>query len=164
MPNAPRSRRACAALVLLFRAGLCALPAKAEGVPASFDCAKAESAPAVINAVAWQGDIFYARVARRTLGGEGEEGGWKLENHLFGAENSLPVYQADTGLLAFDMETHKLRRIASISGGDRPYALFGDLGLLVWSTQNSCGDPFPARLEEHTSELQSLMRISYAVF
>src|SRR3546814_3096967 len=26
------------------------------------------------------------------------------------------------------------------------------------------GDPFPARSEEHTSELQSLMRISYAVF
>src|SRR3546814_2712544 len=105
----PDRRLAGAALVLLIMAGLWALPAKAEGVPASFDCAKAESAPAVINAVAWQGDIFYARVARRTLGGEGEEGGWKLENHLFGAENSLPVYPADTGLLAFDMETHKLR-------------------------------------------------------
>src|SRR3546814_6698134 len=105
-----------------------------------------------MNAGVWQGDIFYARVARRTLGGEGEEGGWKRENHLFGAENSLPVYPADTGLLAFDMETHKLRRIASISGGDRPYALFGDLGLLVW------------RSEEHTSELPSLMPQSNAAF
>src|SRR3546814_10806802 len=106
------------------------------------------------------------------------------------------------------METHKLRRIASISGGDRPYALFGDLGLLVWSTHNSCGDEFLAeqdesapgrfflahlqkpeagkgcasgfqqsalrslsrqprrshRSEAHTSEIQSLMRISYAAF
>src|SRR3546814_10322534 len=28
----------------------------------------------------------------------------------------------------------------------------------------SAGSPFPKRSEEHTSELQSLMRISYAVF
>src|SRR3546814_1020729 len=32
------------------------------------------------------------------------------------------------------------------------------------STQQTRSDPGPARSEEHTSELQSLMRISYAVF
>src|SRR3546814_8550658 len=100
MTNSPDRRLAGAALVLLIMAGLWALPAKAEGVPASFDCAKAESAPAVINAVAWHGDISYARFARRTLVGEGEEGGWKLENHLFGAEKSLPVYPPDMGVIA----------------------------------------------------------------
>src|SRR3546814_2369373 len=30
--------------------------------------------------------------------------------------------------------------------------------------ENDCVPPLPARSEEHTSELQSLMRISYAVF
>src|SRR3546814_6522487 len=38
-----------------------------------------------------------------------------------------------------------------------------------WSHARGCGGPapggqWPARSEEHTSELQSLMRISYAVF
>src|SRR3546814_8964601 len=34
----------------------------------------------------------------------------------------------------------------------------------VVSQGNQCGNDFLARSEEHTSELQSLMRISYAVF
>src|SRR3546814_1854487 len=39
---------------------------------------------------------------------------------------------------------------------------FGDVPLLYGKTEGST--PFRLRSEEHTSELQSLMRISYAVF
>ncbi len=79
-------------------------------------------------------------------------GGWELENYLFDAENSLIVYPADTGLVAFDLETRKLRRIAGTSHDDRPYALSADLGLLVWSTHNSCGDEFLAKQDERAPE------------
>ncbi|TAN15097.1 MAG: DUF1311 domain-containing protein [Rhizobiaceae bacterium] len=58
-------------------------------------------------------------------------GGWELANYLFDAENALLVYSADTGLVAFDMETRAVRRIAGTSRGDRPHALSTDLSLLV---------------------------------
>jgi uncharacterized protein len=79
-------------------------------------------------------------------------GGWDLASYLFDAGNSLLVYPADTGLVAFDMETHKIRRIASTSRGDRPYALSADLSLLAWSTRNSCGDEFLAEQDESAPE------------
>src|SRR3546814_7683113 len=37
-------------------------------------------------------------------------------------------------------------------------------GRLLFADRLSAPPPMPARSEEHTSELQSLMRISYAVF
>src|SRR3546814_4971425 len=43
-----------------------------------------------------------------------------------------------------------------------PHALGGGAGDRV--PHQHPADPLPARSEEHTSELQSLMRISYAVF
>src|SRR3546814_4699611 len=46
-------------------------------------------------------------------------------------------------------------------------AEFGFFGVVVYTrvqTPRRCGQPARARSEEHTSELQSLMRISYAVF
>jgi hypothetical protein len=79
-------------------------------------------------------------------------GGWELASYLFDAGNSLLVYPADTGLVAFDLETHKLRRIASTSRGDRPYALSADLNLLAWSTRNACGDEFLAEQDENAPE------------
>src|SRR3546814_1216204 len=36
--------------------------------------------------------------------------------------------------------------------------------MLVWPSMTQCGPTTVPRSEEHTSELQSLMRISYAVF
>ncbi|MDN5926988.1 MAG: lysozyme inhibitor LprI family protein [Hyphomicrobiales bacterium] len=79
-------------------------------------------------------------------------GGWELASYLFDAGNSLLAYPADTGLVAFDMETHKIRRIAGTSRGDRPHALSADLSLLVWSTRNSCGDEFLAEQDESAPE------------
>lgn len=79
-------------------------------------------------------------------------GGWDLASYLFDEGNSLLVYPGDTGLVAFDMETHKIRRIAGTSRGDRPYALSADLSLLAWSTRNSCGDEFLAEQDENAPE------------
>src|SRR3546814_15557844 len=47
-----------------------------------------------------------------------------------------------------------------------PYTTLFRSGHEVWPPQISCsnGSAFHRRSEEHTSELQSLMRISYAVF
>jgi hypothetical protein len=79
-------------------------------------------------------------------------GGWELANYLFDAENALLVYSADTGLVAFDMETRAVRRIAGTSRGDRPHALSTDLSLLVWSTRNACGDEFLTEQDESAQE------------
>jgi uncharacterized protein len=86
-------------------------------------------------------------------------GGWELASYLFDAGNSLLVYPADIGLVAFDLETHKLRRIASTSRGDRPYALSADLSLLVWSTRNACGDEFLTEQDENAPERFCLARL-----
>ena len=79
-------------------------------------------------------------------------GGWELASYLFDADNSLLVYPADTGLVAFDMETRAVRRIAGTSRGDRPHALSTDLSLLVWSTRNACGDEFLTEQDESAQE------------
>jgi uncharacterized protein YecT (DUF1311 family) len=86
-------------------------------------------------------------------------GGWELASYLFDADNSLLAYPADTGLVAFDMETRKVRRIAGVSRGDRPHALSADLSLLVWSTRNACGDEFLAEQDESAPERFCLARL-----
>src|SRR3546814_8144004 len=56
------------------------------------------------------------------------------------------------------------RFFAWVIGGALPSALAADWLASTWDNNaalHACG---PARSEEHTSELQSLMRISYAVF
>src|SRR3546814_7420221 len=57
------------------------------------------------------------------------------------------------------MERLKLRA-AELLACERPVVLGGDCNVIP--TDDDVHDP--ARSEEHTSELQSLMRISYAVF
>src|SRR3546814_5564526 len=60
--------------------------------------------------------------------------------------------------------TGTLLAIARISGETAPL-LFTSLNNQFWSTDmNAPMANLPVRSEEHTSELQSLMRISYAVF
>src|SRR3546814_1093482 len=49
-----------------------------------------------------------------------------------------------------------------LSGQDNDSNLFVEATLL--RSDNEVKGPYPQRSEEHTSELQSLMRISYAVF
>jgi hypothetical protein len=50
------------------------------------------------------------------------------------------------------MATHGERRIAGSSRGDRPYAVSGDFGLILWSTRNACGDEFMAEQDEGAPE------------
>lgn len=67
-------------------------------------------------------------------------GGWELAAYLFDVKHSRLVYPADTGMTALDMATHRERRIAGASAGDRLYAIAHGASLLVWSTHNACGD------------------------
>src|SRR3546814_1293941 len=55
------------------------------------------------------------------------------------------------------------RRIRYNDRFDDP-GLPGEMNVTVTLTEVSCGTELHVRSEEHTSELQSLMRISYAVF
>jgi uncharacterized protein YecT (DUF1311 family) len=79
-------------------------------------------------------------------------GGWELADYLFEANRSRLVYPADTGIAVFDMATHGERRIAGTSRGDRPSAVSGDLGLVVWSTRNACGDEFMTEQDDSAPE------------
>src|SRR3546814_9351669 len=60
--------------------------------------------------------------------------------------------EADANLLASD----RLHPVAGNGDGDGPAQMIGPSQMI--------GDVWEWRSEEHTSELQSLMRISYAVF
>src|SRR3546814_2075372 len=60
----------------------------------------------------------------------------------------------------FGAERHEAVDIGQ-AGRPGPAAFMADP---VEDMQDGGRHPFPARSEEHTSELQSLMRISYAVF
>src|SRR3546814_4461079 len=60
---------------------------------------------------------------------------------------------------AFPDRHHFLERLAVARIGAEPCVEF----VALTFSENAIGDA-PARSEEHTSELQSLMRISYAVF
>src|SRR3546814_10854539 len=66
-------------------------------------------------------------------------------------------------LLALDLHAE---RVLDIEGVDRPLAVGGDARRLDHQVEarERGGNEVKQRSEEHTSELQSLMRISYAVF
>src|SRR3546814_2876117 len=84
--------------------------------------------------------------------------GHQLKAWLFGGQ-SIPVRHA-----LFDVEASGLATIADLFGEDR---YFADADAF-WAAQDAAIEARRAaiieRSEEHTSELQSLMRISYAVF
>lgn len=86
-------------------------------------------------------------------------GSWGLWQYLFDTERSQLVYAADTGITVFDMATYGQQRIASTSGGDRPYAISADQSLFVWSTRNACGDEFLAEQDESEPEHFCLARL-----
>src|SRR3546814_6625443 len=68
------------------------------------------------------------------------------------------------------METRSASRAARILGVSQPAVstllkrLEERLGIALFARERNRLEPTPERSEEHTSELQSLMRISYAVF
>lgn len=69
-------------------------------------------------------------------------GGWELLQFLFDDVRSRLVYPADTGIVRLDLATRSERRIAGTGRGDTPLAISADLGTLLWSTRNDCGDEF----------------------
>ena len=79
-------------------------------------------------------------------------GSWELSQYLFDTERSQLVYAADTGISVFDMATHGERRIGATSQEDEPRAIAGDLGLIVWSTRNACGDEYMTEQDEEAPE------------
>lgn len=109
--------------------------------------------------LAWIGDLGHGTIefkTRKRAAGPPAWlvawGGWELAGYLFDANRSRLVYTADTGITILDMATHGERRIADTSRGDRPYAVSGDSGLLVWSTRNACGDEFLTEQDQDAPE------------
>src|SRR3546814_8764792 len=75
---------------------------------------------------------------------------------------NVPRQAAEPGLDGVDALDHAGEVAALDHLFDEPQALIGDARVIV-PDGHGCGD-IGRRSEEHTSELQSLMRISYAVF
>src|SRR3546814_10455882 len=92
------------------------------------------------------------------------EGANKIHQVIVDAGDGEPL---EIGCGAFNMSAGDLVPLATI-GTVMPNGM--EIGRRkmagVWSNGMLCSSPRPAarRSEEHTSELQSLMRISYAVF
>src|SRR3546814_2395975 len=70
--------------------------------------------------------------------------------------SKAPSVRRDEKLVMLIAETHAARTLLSSNPGRSIAAIAASAG--------KCRTRQPARSEEHTSELQSLMRISYAVF
>src|SRR3546814_10764273 len=107
----------------------------------------------------WSSDVCSSdlhRPCRRR--GDRSVSGWM--QHLIVAPILLPL--AVSGLLlAFDERRRALKRLVSLA---TVAALVGIAVMLLWLVTDGFGLDAASRSEEHTSELQSLMRISYAVF
>src|SRR3546814_2368274 len=86
------------------------------------------------------------------------------------ARTPVPAHQAHHGEDDAGNTVHDfLRRgvigpISRTGGGEHPEAALGAVLKSLFVRQLSVEIGFGGRSEEHTSELQSLMRISYAVF
>src|SRR3546814_4167369 len=77
-----------------------------------------------------------------------------LEKIAFGMSDRGGIGAAD------DIEEHILQHVVEIGGRHAPPEIFPEQG----KVRPEGFDQVGVRSEEHTSELQSLMRISYAVF
>src|SRR3546814_5464455 len=77
-----------------------------------------------------------------------------------GTVNSLD----DRAIAAFERAVRLRDPCAGLGRGDQPFAVEPERGRAVDPALLQSFPIFHIRSEEHTSELQSLMRISYAVF
>src|SRR3546814_9003903 len=83
--------------------------------------------------------------------------------------DALPIGGAEAAGEGIETGRHAASLVAGRAGvlhGNRTYVLADDDGQITETHSVSAGLDYPGvgRSEEHTSELQSLMRISYAVF
>src|SRR3546814_10455205 len=100
-------------------------------------------------------------------------GGWSSQRHWHEGEDEIVVMLAGTAVLVDDDGRHPMHPgdVAIFPKGDRnghhlvnesaAACVFVALGR---PEKSPCPYPDADRSEEHTSELQSLMRITYAVF
>src|SRR3546814_5416348 len=77
-----------------------------------------------------------------------------------------PMLPKDRERVQLDVERVKYWLSQGAQPSDRCASFFTKAGLMTWTHGNNPekAKPKAKRSEEHTSELQSLMRISYAVF
>src|SRR3546814_6507421 len=98
------------------------------------------------------------------IGGKTEANDWTFDYGLARSHNEvvepnqLWQFRGNPGTVDFDF-TDKL-----FSAVPRTPLSPSNLGFRQYTVQDESGDEYIWRSEEHTSELQSLMRISYAVF
>src|SRR3546814_8740842 len=97
---------------------------------------------------------------------------------VFAALTILSFYTSVSGLFKAELFPARVRALgvglghaiaSAIFGGTAEYVAlllkqWGHEGLFGWYVSAICAVAFLVRSEEHKSELQSLMRISYAVF
>src|SRR3546814_10506846 len=98
------------------------------------------------------------------MGDPRTESGW---NALFAQDAYLQLPSArglpDT-LLTIGLNDRRVAPWMSAKFAARAQSIFGDNRLILIRAETEGGHGIGSRSEEHTSELQSLMRISYAVF
>src|SRR3546814_3492441 len=83
--------------------------------------------------------------------------------HTLTLHDALPIFYA-TYATGFKASSINLSRDSRPTAEDLPAIISGGLGLPNLVSGSRFASPEESRSEEHTSELQSLMRNSYAVF
>src|SRR3546814_2977341 len=89
-------------------------------------------------------------------------GGIPIDNRATGQIPACPVLIIRSGNAGLPVTTFSTADCYSTAKGARKRT--ADIGVALETVEATVGDIASSRSEEHTSELQSLMRISYAVF
>src|SRR3546814_9392358 len=109
----------------------------------------------------WSSDVCSSDLDRRIE--RLREGGIVFhENFEVGRDATLEQLRARHDAILVATGVYKPRAIRAPGIGSA--GVVEALDYLIASNRKSYGDAVPAKSEEHTSELQSLMRISYAGF
>src|SRR3546814_6762905 len=121
--------------------------------------------PGVMERLGLGPDVLHARNPQLIYG---RMTGWGQDGPLAKAAGHDINYIALTGALAAPGDDEAPPRpplnLVGDFGGGSTFLVMGILAALVERARTGEGQVVDTRSEEHTSELQSLMRISYAVF
>src|SRR3546814_5211291 len=118
----------------------------------------------------WSSDVCSSDLVDRTVGGRGDIALAGVGNE-FHVQRRTVVEVADDMVRVHHLDVARHHDVAGLDGRGtgrrkleplRAFAFHLERDLL--HVEHDVGDVFTHRSEEHTSELQSLMRISYAVF